>query len=80
MANPQFPGRLSPFPPPNTTKPQAVSCSPAFGGYVGAPQQTDRATVQLAPAASAPYPGSGMPGEPWKRPDAPEARRLRRER
>lgn len=51
------------------------------GGYPGAiPNRADpRNNSEIGLDKPDPFPGSGVPGEPWKSPPSPAPRRLRRD-
>jgi hypothetical protein len=51
--------------------------APDYPGAFG--NRDPRAPDEMSRLSPEPYPGSGVPGEPWKSPPAPAPRRLRRD-
>jgi len=57
------------------TTPPELEAAP----YPGSMRQSDRATIEaLNDSPPSAFPGSGMPGEPWKRSSPPTTRGLAR--
>ena len=73
-SNANEPGAPSPWP----NKPTAPDDYPGAPPQERDPRSLSEGIVVKAPIDDT-YPGSGVPGEPWKPAPAPTARRLRRD-
>ena len=74
-SNANEPGAPSPW----TNTPTAADDVPGMPPRDRDPRSLSDGIVLQAPKDDYEYPGSGVPGEPWKPAPAPTARRLRRD-